>query len=429
MNRSKNTSAAGDEIVLNRLQDGSYERTVKNVDGTSSTETASADEALALSWDVCEQVADFDQDGVADAVDPDDDNDGVVDGLDAFPFDRTESLDSDTIGNNADPDDDNDGVIDSNDDYPLDAGNVVDTDGDDVVDRDDVFPDDASIDDALRVDFSGATAPGFGTVVDRDEAQLAYALQRLKSRDKGLLARLVSILVPQAWADDIDLQSLTNAIGWGEGGTLVADTILSTETKFIAEASVSPDGRFLYLLTSAHIQRALRGMDEEVCSIYRVDLQDNSHRCLLKVRDGDVQPRSLNSGLRFDNSRGGMVFRADGAALVHGFNWQRLQASPEPCGCASGSVWFMSPEGEFTDLPRDSGWEASTAVWINDDYFAVPESSFGEGGGGERIAIYDSKTLERTQFIVDEANGVTLSLCFAQARLFTGQGIPCLRKR
>ena len=411
VNRSKSASVAGDEIVLNRLQDGSYERTVKYADGTSLTETASADEALELSWDVCEEVVDFDQDGVPDAIDPDDDNDGVVDGLDAFPLDSTESLDTDNdrIGNNADPDDDNDGLIDANDDYPLDAGNVVDTDGDGVVDRDDVFPEDASIADALRVDFMGATQLGFGTVVDRDEAELAYSLEKLKLRDKGLLAQLVSILIPQAWADDINLQSLTNAIGWGEGGSLIADTILSTETKFIAEASVSPDGQFLYLLTSAHIQRALQGMDQEVCSIYRVDLDDNSHRCLLNVRDGDVQPRSLNSGLRFDNSRGGMVFRADGAALVHGFNWQRLDASPEPCECASGSVWFMSPDGELTDLPRDSGWEASTAVWINDDYFAVPESSF-EDGSGERIAVYDSQTLERIKFIVDEADGVTLSL-------------------
>lgn len=51
------------------------------------------------------------------------DNDGVVNGADAFPLDPDESADSDgdNIGNNADDDDDNDGVLDINDDFPLDA--------------------------------------------------------------------------------------------------------------------------------------------------------------------------------------------------------------------------------------------------------------------------------------------------------------------
>ena len=46
--------------------------------------------------------------GVGDHEDPDDDNDGVGDLLDAFPFDPTESLDTDGdgVGNHADTDDD-----------------------------------------------------------------------------------------------------------------------------------------------------------------------------------------------------------------------------------------------------------------------------------------------------------------------------------
>ncbi len=51
--------------------------------------------------------ADYDGDGIPDQFDPDDDNDGVADTEDAFPFDPTEWADSDGdgIGNNADPDD------------------------------------------------------------------------------------------------------------------------------------------------------------------------------------------------------------------------------------------------------------------------------------------------------------------------------------
>ncbi|MCK4266474.1 MAG: Ig-like domain-containing protein, partial [Thermoplasmata archaeon] len=65
---------------------------------------------------------DFDEDGYPDFNDTDDDNDGVLDVDDAFPFDPLEYLDTDNdgIGNNADPDDDGDGVLDSEDPDPLD---------------------------------------------------------------------------------------------------------------------------------------------------------------------------------------------------------------------------------------------------------------------------------------------------------------------
>jgi len=49
--------------------------------------------------------------------DSDDDNDGVLDAVDAFPLDESESsdLDKDGTGDNADTDDDNDGVLDVDD--------------------------------------------------------------------------------------------------------------------------------------------------------------------------------------------------------------------------------------------------------------------------------------------------------------------------
>ena len=86
---------------------------------------------------------DFDGDGYLDHNDFDDDNDGLVDELDRFPFDPSESQDSDGdgIGDNADQDDDADGVRDDEDNCPLfpnarqrdfdgdGVGNLCDSDG------------------------------------------------------------------------------------------------------------------------------------------------------------------------------------------------------------------------------------------------------------------------------------------------------------
>lgn len=77
---------------------------------------------------------DYDNDGINDYVDTDDDNDGVLDINDVFPFNEIEQFDTDNdgTGNNADTDDDNDGTLDQNDDLPLDANETLDTDGDGI---------------------------------------------------------------------------------------------------------------------------------------------------------------------------------------------------------------------------------------------------------------------------------------------------------
>ena len=70
------------------------------------------------------------------ALDADDDGDGVDDTSDAFPLDSTETADydGDGTGDNADTDDDADGVLDTADAFPFDIDAWTDTDGDGLAD-------------------------------------------------------------------------------------------------------------------------------------------------------------------------------------------------------------------------------------------------------------------------------------------------------
>ena len=93
---------------------------------------------------VDEAYADLDQDGEADCVDADDDNDGVADALDNCPQTANpdqDDHDADTQGDACDGDDDNDGVADGGDNCPLTPNATqADDDGDgpgDACDSDD----------------------------------------------------------------------------------------------------------------------------------------------------------------------------------------------------------------------------------------------------------------------------------------------------
>lgn len=120
---------------------------------------------------------DHDGDGIANDVDTDDDNDGVLDQDDAFPFDETETADQDGdgTGDNADPDADNDGIVDENDAFPLDPSENADADGDgigDVVDIDDDNDGVADADDhfpLLAGESSDSDGDGVGDVADLDD--------------------------------------------------------------------------------------------------------------------------------------------------------------------------------------------------------------------------------------------------------------------
>ena len=81
-------------------------------------------------------------DGLCNAIDPDDDNDGWLDHEDIFSYNPTEwsDVDNDGIGDNEDTDDDNDMLTDISEIENGTDPNNSDTDYDGYSDNEDIFP-------------------------------------------------------------------------------------------------------------------------------------------------------------------------------------------------------------------------------------------------------------------------------------------------
>jgi hypothetical protein len=84
----------------------------------------------------------LDKDSQGDVCDADADNDGIPNGRDAFPLDKSESVDTDGdgVGDNRDADDDNDGLTDSVEGRLGTDRKNPDTDGDGAIDGQDNCP-------------------------------------------------------------------------------------------------------------------------------------------------------------------------------------------------------------------------------------------------------------------------------------------------
>ena len=336
---------------------------------------------------------DFDGDGSPDHIDPDDDNDGVFDDVDAFPLDSNESedTDGDGVGNNQDTDDDNDGEPDVTDPFPLDPGNVFDSDGDGVVDREDVSPNDPTIIKAIQFNLADSRSIGLGEALIDNSDSISSFFNNLSEKNGN--------------TQKVSLDSLTNIINWDADGDEIRDAIMSSETLFVAGANITPDGKFLYLLTSQHLQNRTQGLDNEICSIYRISIQDNSYSCLLNVSDGDIEPKVLVPSLQNDFARRGISFRSDGAAVMQGFDSNRELPDGYEGGTNSTIAYFMSSDGKLTRLPAGEDFFVVGVAWLADEFIAVAEypmiSGNGENprAGEERLVIIDSVTLEPIKYV------------------------------
>ncbi|WP_164519183.1 S8 family serine peptidase [Pseudoalteromonas rubra] len=138
--------SAADIVVPLDLPDGSH---------TVSARFTSADDIIYTNASLFQiganagKVHDADSDGMPNDQDPDDDNDGYQDSIDAFPYNPNEWLDTDSdgLGDNTDTDDDGDGYQDVEDSFPLDPLEWLDTDNDGVGNNSDTDDDNDSYED------------------------------------------------------------------------------------------------------------------------------------------------------------------------------------------------------------------------------------------------------------------------------------------
>ena len=363
----------GDGFPLNELE-------WMDADGDGVGDNADAFPANVREWE------DSDADGIGDNSDlfpnnafesADYDADGVGDNSDAFPFDASEVLDTDAdgIGNNADLDDDGDGVADELD----------------------IASDNASISKALAVNLDQVASIGLGNGLETPaDPQDADGDSPLATWAKDLLGGLV-INGPKRVIGSKDLQTdgITNLVGYNAAGTALDSILSSDKTTFIAEAGVSPDRKYLYLLTSAEIQRQplFSDLDPEVCSIYRVRISDESMKCLLATSDGDIFPASKSQSIIHDYSRGSMDFRADGAAVMIGKNWREEDETYD-----RSLAWLLDSDGNLKAIPIEGDYEAVTTAWLDDDSIYVFHQALVCCGNG-RMAIYNADTLEVEKYI------------------------------
>ncbi len=276
-------------------------------------------------------------------------------------------------GTDYDLDSDGDGVPDIDDVFPDNPKEWADSDRDGVGDNSDAFPYDASKSKAIVINFSSGGVSSIA--LNTDAVSLSTNAQRT-SRD----GRTTS-------------STNNNIIAYDENGNEIGDAVETSDVLVVAEAVLTPDGEYLYLLTSPHMQRALNLPDEE-CSLYRVQLSTEQVDCLIAAA-GDVQPKILNSRAIDSASRKGVDFRADGSAVIYAQNYERQLPEGIGGGTQNGYAWLMSPEGSLTGLDPTPDYFIWDALWLDDTRIALLEYKFFElsQGGEGHWRIFDSVTM------------------------------------
>ena len=276
-------------------------------------------------------------------------------------------------GADLETDSDSDGIPDIEDAFPDNPKENKDSDRDGVGDNSDVFPYDATKSNSVVINFDGGNVSSIA--LNTDAVSLGAGNARL---DGALNAG--------------DSADNTNIIAYDESGNEVEDAIETSDTLFVAESVLSPDGETLFLLTSPHMQGAL-DLPPEVCSLYRVTLASEAVDCLIAAA-GDVQPKILNSRAIYSASRKGVDFRADGAAVLYALNYERELPDGIGGGTQSGYAWYMSPDGELTGIDPTENFFIWDALWLDDTKIALLEWEYFELGGDEQYwRIFDTTTL------------------------------------
>ena len=375
----------GDGFPLNELE-------WMDADGDGVGDNADAFPANVREWE------DSDADGIGDNSDlfpnnayesADYDADGVGDNSDAFPFDASEvrDTDADGIGNNADLDDDGDGVADELD----------------------IASDNASISKALAVNLDQVASIGLGNGLETPADPQGVGVGSLT---KQLMTRFSKLFEfdknRYLFGKVLRTDNVTNLLGFDEAGSALEGILSSDKTTFVAEANVSPDRKYLYLLTSAHIQARTPGLlDKEDCSVYRIKISDGSFVCLLLTDVGDIEPATLSSALSNDHSRRAMDFRADGAAVMVGFDWTRDLPEGVSSGTNKTMAWILDAAGTLSSIPIQGSYYVSSTAWLDDDSIYVFQSPFECCEEPSRMVIHNADTLEVEKIILHGYDEVT----------------------
>lgn len=273
-------------------------------------------------------------------------------------------------------DSDGDGIPDSDDLFPENPKETKDSDRDGVGDNSDVFPYDSTKSNAVIINFAEASVSSI--VLNTDAVSLGAT-----SRRRG--------------GSKIGQEAVNNnIIGFDDNGNEIEDAVESSQILFVAESVLTPDGQYLYLFTSPHMQRAL-ALPPEVCSLYRVALSTEAVDCLIAAA-GDIQPKILNSRAIYSASRKGIDLRADGAAVLYGLNYERELPDGIAGGTQSGFAWFMSPDGELTGIEPTENFFIWDALWLDDTRIALLEFKYFELEGEEQYwRIFDTTTMTNAQ--------------------------------
>ena len=287
---------------------------------------------------------------------------------------NTDAAGGDGTGSNA-IDTDGDGILDDFDEFPTDPNNVLDDDNDGIPNRFDFAPNDAGIDTAIKLNFKGIDSLGVSEAISKN-TELAEQIRPIPKI--SLFARLMQVFVPFAIADELEdsLSSSNNVIALSATGEEVDDAVLASRPMFIAETVLSPDGRFLFMLTGAGIQSRLPNADlpQEICQLYRVDLEnDDSFECMVKNDVGfEINTISISNSLRDDYRRKGITFRADGTGLLQ-VHTKQLMIFPD------GTYEIVS---SGKSAPSDDyQLEDELAFWLDDEHYAISGSIVPLAGG------------------------------------------------